>query len=180
LSRLYGGSGLGLTLAFRLVRLLGGSMTLTSQKSEGCSFLVKIPMNKPSHAVCFLQRCEWKGIIYTESENLLNQLQELQKDPHSPNFVYIKQPFEPENYEIPTDADFLWLDLPMISPESMEMVETIRDLAGNPKLPVIFSIYLDLPDNTTILKNISNCTHVLHPLPLAFLLKSISTIILKD
>ncbi|NNM55174.1 MAG: GAF domain-containing protein [Spirochaetales bacterium] len=41
--RHYGGLGLGLALAQRLVRILGGNLTVTSFEGKGSEFLVKIP-----------------------------------------------------------------------------------------------------------------------------------------
>ncbi len=41
--RQYGGLGLGLALAQRLVQLLGGKLTVTSVEGKGSEFLVKIP-----------------------------------------------------------------------------------------------------------------------------------------
>ena len=44
LTRRYGGSGLGLALARRLARLLGGDIVLTSTPSVGSTFRVEIPL----------------------------------------------------------------------------------------------------------------------------------------
>src|SRR5207237_9233603 len=44
MTRRYGGSGLGLALARRLARLLGGDIVLVSSPSVGSTFRVEIPL----------------------------------------------------------------------------------------------------------------------------------------
>jgi signal transduction histidine kinase len=43
-TRRYGGSGLGLALARRLARVLGGEIDLESQAGEGSTFRVELPL----------------------------------------------------------------------------------------------------------------------------------------
>ena len=46
-TRRYGGSGLGLSLARRLARLLGGDIYVDSAVGEGSTFRVELPLQSP-------------------------------------------------------------------------------------------------------------------------------------
>jgi len=47
--RTHEGAGLGLTLAYRLVQLLGGSIDVTSEKGDGTCVVVELPRHAPAH-----------------------------------------------------------------------------------------------------------------------------------
>jgi signal transduction histidine kinase/CheY-like chemotaxis protein len=44
-SRTFGGTGLGLAITRRLARLMGGTITVSSQKSKGSTFILSLPIN---------------------------------------------------------------------------------------------------------------------------------------
>jgi len=43
-TRKYGGSGLGLSIARRLARMLGGEITLSSEQGKGSTFVAELPL----------------------------------------------------------------------------------------------------------------------------------------
>ena len=50
-TRRYGGSGLGLALARRLALILGGDITLSSERGKGSTFVVELPVVATRHVV---------------------------------------------------------------------------------------------------------------------------------
>jgi signal transduction histidine kinase len=47
-TRQFGGTGLGLALARRLVRELGGKLSVASQLGKGSTFTITLPVNPPA------------------------------------------------------------------------------------------------------------------------------------
>jgi signal transduction histidine kinase len=50
ITRKYGGTGLGVSLSYRFCEMLGGEITVTSQKGLGSTFTIRLPANLPSPA----------------------------------------------------------------------------------------------------------------------------------
>jgi signal transduction histidine kinase len=48
-SRSHGGTGLGLSIAAKFIELLGGTMTVTSERGSGTQFCLKLPLVRPDH-----------------------------------------------------------------------------------------------------------------------------------
>ncbi len=68
--RQYGGLGLGLALAQRLVQLLGGKLTVTSVEGKGSEFLVKIPF-LPFQAEAPGRLAEHPEVLFVEDDPFL-------------------------------------------------------------------------------------------------------------
>jgi signal transduction histidine kinase len=56
LTRRIGGLGLGLALAHELVRILGGSVDVDSQRNRGATFRVRLPLRPPSATEAAVRR----------------------------------------------------------------------------------------------------------------------------
>ncbi len=50
-TRVYGGTGLGLTICDRLITIMQGSLQVTSRPGEGSTFMVTVPLARYSHTV---------------------------------------------------------------------------------------------------------------------------------
>lgn len=65
MSRRYGGTGLGLAISLNLAKMMGGSLSFTSQEGEGSAFTVSIPLEpiapaksvEPTEKVIIAGRC---------------------------------------------------------------------------------------------------------------------------
>ena len=49
-TRRYGGSGLGLTLARQLARIMGGDIDVDSEPGFGSTFVIDLPVDQPGRA----------------------------------------------------------------------------------------------------------------------------------
>ncbi len=67
-TRIYGGTGLGLTITKQLVKLLGGKLTLTSQVGKGSVFSIVIPAGLDVTKQPFLDRHNIAGYWENESD----------------------------------------------------------------------------------------------------------------
>lgn len=78
----YGGYGLGLTISKKLTELLGGTLTLTSKKSEGSTFTLQLPFEfskEPLTQAAETFNCQEGLMVYIldDDETLLELLREI-------------------------------------------------------------------------------------------------------
>lgn len=75
-TRKFGGAGLGLTITKKLTQLLGGKISLTSKKEQGCTFFIQIPYKvnyKPDIPTLNTKQEHQKISILFVEDNIINQ-----------------------------------------------------------------------------------------------------------
>ena len=142
----FGGTGLGLTIAKRIMELLGGSISLESKEHTGSTFTVKIPNVKAAdqnrHSVSDNQE---KKYDYLENKQLLI----VDDDPMQLKLMEEIFANYPVSVTTTTDAskvvallkqnhfDLVLSDIQMPKMDGFELVEKIKQDASIRKIPVI-------------------------------------------
>ncbi|GAQ86704.1 Signal transduction histidine kinase [Klebsormidium nitens] len=119
-TRLYGGTGLGLTIVKSLVHLMGGTVTIEPKPSPGTIFRVRLPMRKssrehsPGAATEHFPRARPPGI-----PPIIKQLV-------MPNLENVKPPPDPGDQEAPRSSGGLLSPTRAEQPAWLQRLKTIR------------------------------------------------------
>jgi len=137
------GSGLGLSIARGLIHLLGGSISVISEKGIGSTFAFKVPYTKSASAE--------KPVIKTndESKNTVKPLVLIAEDDES-NFLYLETVLKKSGYQYlhalngadavescrqNPDISLILMDIKMPVMNGVEATKLIREF--RPELPII-------------------------------------------
>jgi two-component system, sensor histidine kinase and response regulator len=147
ISRTFGGTGLGLTITNKLVELMGGSITVNSEKGVGTTFLVRLPLGRVAgegtneSRYSSLVEKDLKGCrILVVEDNKINILlvTRLLKS-WKANFEVAENGLEAQELLIAQRFDLVLLDLQMPIMNGFELMERLRTGEAGPQidLPVM-------------------------------------------
>ncbi|MDF2436276.1 MAG: response regulator [Bacteroidota bacterium] len=146
ITRTHGGSGLGLTIAKKLVQLLGGTIRVESAKGKGAAFYFTVPY-KPvpiaeSISVDANSSIETKDVLLLVEDNLVNQrLTKLILEKAGYNVITANNgEIAVEKYKSHRDIKLILMDVQMPVLDGLLATEAIREhesAAGLSRTPVI-------------------------------------------
>jgi len=145
-SRMYEGTGLGLTISKNLVELMGGQMWVESKEGEGSVFYFTLPYETRQKT----ENKEIKEEVTDEAEGESKTLLIIEDDPTS--LEYMKALLEPGGFNIITcstgkegyeaflnhpEIDLILMDIKLPDTTGLELTRKIRSSAHHSDVPVI-------------------------------------------
>ncbi|MEH6633130.1 MAG: ATP-binding protein [Halopseudomonas aestusnigri] len=147
ITRKFGGSGLGLAIVKKIIELMAGSISVTSQEGVGTQFKVLVPFDYPSKDEAKAGRIKNKSILVVHDDNL----QILLAEDNQVNAVIAKAFLNKFGHEVEhvvngslaVDAvsmrkfDLVLMDVHMPEMDGIEATRNIRKLYSLEDLPII-------------------------------------------
>jgi len=143
--KLYGGSGLGLSICKNLVELMKGNIWLDSKKGEGTTFFVNIPVKIRNFKQVFISlnskdyssNYNWsnKTILIAEDEISNFELIKAFLNNTSANILHAKNGQEAVDLALDNQIDIILMDIQMPILNGHEAIRLIRQ--HKPEIPII-------------------------------------------
>lgn len=143
LGRKYGGTGLGMAITKKLVHLMGGTITLTSQKNIGTTFCIRFPFEKNLQNIKlgdeekrFNGKLNRKKILIVEDNDINLLVARTVLSYHGLTIFEAKNGLEAINHPNINEVDLIFMDLQMPEMDGFAATEHLRNIMGI-KVPII-------------------------------------------
>ncbi len=129
------GTGLGMSIAKRIIELMGGTITLQSEKDKGSTFFVVLDLKKAESETKEMKLPEWKILVVDDHEELctsaVDNLEEL--GTHAEWTVDARKAVEmiKESHNRHEDYHFVLIDWKMPVMDGVQTIQEIRKHIGN-------------------------------------------------
>lgn len=143
--KLYGGTGIGLSISQALVEKMGGTIWLESQLGKGTSFYFTLPNNhtlvskkeenENDTSVNVIDSLKGKRILIVEDEDSNRQLLELFLDSAQPTILIAENGLDAVELIRQQDVDIILMDIKMPIMNGLEATNEIKKL--RPSIPII-------------------------------------------
>lgn len=144
----FGGTGLGLTISKRIISLLGGTITATSELGIGSTFTIRIPKKIASQidATSFVEhknkstytsKLQEKSVLIIDDDKLQLQLMEEIFTPLFKKTTLLNDASKAFDLLKSTDIDLVLTDIQMPKMDGFELIQNLRDTQEFKDIPVI-------------------------------------------
>ncbi|PSU34364.1 ATP-binding protein [Photobacterium lutimaris] len=150
ISRLYGGTGLGLTISSQLCELMGAKLGVISQEGEGTEFSFRLsikkalavsgikPLEPPKSTECDLSQFAHTRILVAEDSHVNQQLViAFLKSMGLTNIDVVDNGVQAVNYMKNRRPDLILMDCQMPEMGGLEATEMIRQTTNGRQVPII-------------------------------------------
>jgi signal transduction histidine kinase/CheY-like chemotaxis protein len=151
ISKTYGGAGIGLSVAKKLVELLGGRIWLDSSLNRGSTFYFSIPFNVDYETVLEKEpeEIDWsdKVILVAEDKKINFEIIKETLSPTNVNLIWTKNGEEAlKQIESGDKIDLVLMDIQMPVMDGYECTKRIKEI--NKDIPVIAQTAYALPQDS--------------------------------
>jgi CheY-like chemotaxis protein len=168
-TRKYGGTGLGLAICYKIVQLMGGSITVESKEGKGSSFIFDIKAKKSPYALSKVYakntagKLKEKRILIVD-DNITNlKILSLQCGSWGMISDLCSDPYEALDMVINNRYDILLLDMQMPGMDGIQLMKLIREKFTIDELPSVLLTSISNLSNSVISDKTLFTSHLTKP-----------------